>query len=394
MRVSCLRNLFGGFALGKTESGQSVLVSGAIADEVVSVEIVGRKGSLLKGEVVAVLQPSPHRLVASSHGMVSNDYRFVRYDHQLQIKQDIVIDAFRRAKVVSTPTSVSVHPSPYEGHRMRCRFHANEHGRLGFFAPRSHRVTFDGLEVLLPQSRAALSRLPPLFGPVTLLENVAGDERVLWSHGELPSGLAFDSGDFQGVMHGTDGLFYCGVDGCVSDGPHSVRRSAQNFFQANRYLLPKLVAAVVGFAQHSQGPVLDLYAGGGLFSAALAREGRRVVAVENYNSDLVSNAKQFGFDAVVSSCETFLARNPKAQTAPTAIVDPARSGLSSAALASLLQCKGLSEVVHVSCDVATMARDVKQLEQHGSFRICALEAFDMFPHTPHIELVAWLSRRR
>jgi 23S rRNA (uracil1939-C5)-methyltransferase len=135
------------------------------------------------------------------------------------------------------------------------------------------------------------------------------------------------------------------------------------------------------------GQVLDLYAGVGLFSIALAAAGAsRVTAVEGDRAsieDLRVNARPFGSTVLVrhSAVEHFLSGRPEG--AESVLVDPPRTGMSSEALEGLLRVKP-PRLVYLSCDVATLARDYRRLAEAG-YRLEHIEAFDLFPNTAHIE---------
>jgi tRNA/tmRNA/rRNA uracil-C5-methylase (TrmA/RlmC/RlmD family) len=176
--------------------------------------------------------------------------------------------------------------------------------------------------------------------------------------------------------------------GRVIDG--TLQRRAESFFQANRFLLPELVAAVAAAVPES-GEVLDLYAGVGLFSVALAALGRlEVTAVEGDRSsgaDLRENARAHAprLDARVGGVEEYLASRQGRRPA-TLIVDPPRTGLSKQA-AEMLVRLAPSRLIYVSCDPPTLARDARRLLDAG-YRMESLRAFDLFPNTPHVEALA------
>ena len=143
------------------------------------------------------------------------------------------------------------------------------------------------------------------------------------------------------------------------------------------------------------GPVVDLYAGVGLFAVALASRGLdAITAVEQdafAHADLVANTTgvwpQVG--VVGAAVEDFLVR--RSDSIPGAvIVDPPRTGLSSTVIERLSE-RGVSLLVYVSCDVATFSRDVRRFREVG-YTLEEIEAFDMFPNTAHIEIVATLRR--
>jgi tRNA/tmRNA/rRNA uracil-C5-methylase (TrmA/RlmC/RlmD family) len=140
---------------------------------------------------------------------------------------------------------------------------------------------------------------------------------------------------------------------------------------------------------------MDLYAGVGLFAVGLASRGlEAITAVEQDASarvDLVANTTgvwpQIG--VVGTSVEDFLVRR-SGQIQGTVIVDPPRVGLSRTVVERLSE-RGVSRLVYVSCDVATFARDVRRFREVG-YTIEDIEAFDMFPNTAHIELLATFCR--
>ena len=166
-----------------------------------------------------------------------------------------------------------------------------------------------------------------------------------------------------------------------------LRRHAESFFQANRFLVPDMVAAVVDSVQ-SEGSILDLYAGVGLFAVALGAQGRSVTAVEgdpSSGADLEHNAGALepagtGLTVKLTSVEEHLAAAPRPDTL---IVDPPRTGISAEAMASVVRIRP-ARIVYVSCDPATMARDARRLLD-GGYTLTSLRAFDLFPNTPHIE---------
>jgi 23S rRNA (uracil1939-C5)-methyltransferase len=169
-----------------------------------------------------------------------------------------------------------------------------------------------------------------------------------------------------------------------------LQRHAESFFQGNRFLLPALVAAVAE-ATPDGGEVLDLYAGVGLFSVALAALGRlEVTAVEGdrvSGADLRENARAQAPRLVthIARVEDYLARLPAAAPA-TLIVDPPRTGLSKDAAAGILRLAA-GRIVYVSCDPPTLARDARRFLD-AQYRLHSVRAFDLFPNTPHVETLA------
>ena len=249
---------------------------------------------------------------------------------------------------------------------------------------------------------------------VEVTENLAGDERALhvWMDATAEPRRLAALGDCVGLRGVTAGMPHGGVGQtlggdptvtdplraiCATEIDLPVRRHAASFFQANRFLLGPLVTRVVALARATATPVLDLYAGVGLFSLALAGGGAdRVVAVERdlaSADDLETNVRQSGVAGRVTpvrqSVEAFVA-DDTGRCAGTIIVDPPRTGLSKTVVTALPRL-GAGRIVYVSCDVATFARDVGRLASAG-YRLSHLDAFDFFPQTAHVELVAALDR--
>jgi 23S rRNA (uracil1939-C5)-methyltransferase len=145
------------------------------------------------------------------------------------------------------------------------------------------------------------------------------------------------------------------------------------------------------------GQVTELYAGVGLFAVSLAASGfRRIVAVEGDRSsvrDLMSNAARYegALSVEQTSVEGFFQR-AGVETPDTIVLDPPRTGISREAMTGIL---GLASpaVVYLSCDLATLARDVRRFLDAG-YALDHIEAFDLFPNTAHVETLVVLSRSR
>ncbi len=165
------------------------------------------------------------------------------------------------------------------------------------------------------------------------------------------------------------------------------RISPQAFFQTNPYAAPLLLDAVKEFCGDlRQRTLLDLYCGTGFFSVALAHQTRRTVGVE-LSSDAIADAK------INASLNNVSVEYHDAKTedfawesvdADVVILDPPRSGMHDRALAEILRVLPQT-IVYVSCNPKNFAREMVQLQRH--YAVEAMRAIDMFPHTPHVELV-------
>jgi 23S rRNA (uracil1939-C5)-methyltransferase len=403
----------GGRMIARHE-GQIVLVMGAIPGERVLARIEKADRQLAFASTVDVLKPSSDRREPYVDPLCGGClYAHISYARQLLVKADVIVDAFVRLGRLAAP-SVEVQASPEHGYRMRGRLYVDD-GRAGFYREGSHslcdaastRLLTDEAVASATRVADALLQLGLGVKSVEVSENLDGIERAL--HVEAPSSARLEGSALAALTrsHGltgctvrtADGLI-AALDPAVSDPLETLttgratrgvlRRSVQSFFQANRFLLPSLVAAVMD-AVPGEGEVLDLYAGVGLFSVALAGIGRtQITAVEGDRSgsaDLVENAAQFSgaITAVRDSVESYLTgtRNVRARTV---IVDPPRTGISRAAM-GMVASHGADRIIYVSCDPATMARDARRLVDAG-YALESMRAFDLFPNTPHVETLA------
>jgi 23S rRNA (uracil1939-C5)-methyltransferase len=181
---------------------------------------------------------------------------------------------------------------------------------------------------------------------------------------------------------GTEGLSYK-----VAQESYWVSRGS--FFQVNRFLLDSLVKLVTEGRKGSL--AWDLYAGVGLFSRVLARQFEQVIAVETVGSDLAKSFKGPGKRAVEATTAEFLRGAVVQRERPDLIViDPPRAG-AGAEVCELLARVSAAELLYVSCDPLTLARDLKLLIEAG-YRLAELHMMDLFPQTFHLETVAVLRK--
>ena len=401
----------GGRMLARHE-GMVVLVAGAIPGERVRARVERVERSLAFARVVDVVEPHPSRRAVDGDPRCGGSVlAHIAYDQQCRLKGEVIRDALARVGRIPIDGPIAVAPSPEAGYRMRARLHLRG-GRAGFFLEGTHQVCDAGTtRQLLPEAVRAVGELAGRLASagfaadadLELSENRTGLQRAMHIEllGERPiaavpalepvdavTGLTWSAAG-GAPAHGVFGQPY------VEDVVHGVRlrRHTRAFFQGNRYLLDGLVSAVMAACE--PGPVVDLYAGVGLFGLCLAASGRhQVVAVEGHEAsaaDLVANAGPLG-DAVRverTAVERFVAR--RLLRAPfTLVLDPPRTGMTRDAAAGAVAMKA-PRVVFVSCDVATLARDLRKFLDAG-YRLDSVQGFDLFPNTAHVEALAVLTR--
>ena len=387
-------------------NGQVVLVWGAIPGERIRARIERAGKGVLFAEVVEVLDASPDRRAATADWRCGgNVLAHVEYPRQLRIKADIVRDAFARIARMPLAQPPHVMPSPEEGYRMRARLHVRG-SRIGFMREESHDLCAVGpTRQLLPETVAWIDaaeaelrskRLEGLTS-IELAENVPATERACYL--ELAPGTdARLFSAFTGAAAVTDRV------SVAADDPSAVltlRRDARAFFQGNRFLLESLVRRVVGLViggpdkTRPPAPILDFYAGVGLFGLALAAAGAEDVTVVEGDRisgrDLEENARPYAGRLRVarSSVEDFV-RHRGGPRGATVIVDPPRTGVSKEALAGIIALEP-ARILYVSCDVATLARDTRALVDAG-YGLEQIGAIDLFPNTAHVETIAVFQR--
>jgi 23S rRNA (uracil1939-C5)-methyltransferase len=399
----------GGRMLARAD-GAVVLVEGALPGELVEARIERAQRGTFWARTERIVEASAHR-VGEANACGGSVLAHARYDYQLELKQQIVQDAFARvARLgIDVPPMVASRP---DGYRMRARLHARD-GRIGFYLEGTHTLcAAASTRQLLPETLGVLDEVagvlrdaPTEVIGLELAENREATERAL--HVELgrdadPSrlgalaalagvtsvSLSHAQSPRVRILSGTATV----TDHFAAGGQAwTVTRSTQAFFQGNRYLLDALTAHVI--ERLGPGAVVDLYAGAGLFAIAAAAQGRvPVVAVEGdaqSAADLRRNAEGWRglLQARHESVEAYLQRH-RAIRPQTLVLDPPRTGLSPRAAEGVAALRA-PRVVYVSCDVPTLARDVRKLADAG-YRLQELHAFDLFPDTAHVETVAVL----
>lgn len=406
----------GGRMIARHE-GRVLFVSGAIPGEVVEVLVERVQRGTVWASVARLIEPSGDRVDLPSDGSCGgNVYAHVRYERQLELKRDIVRDGFARLARLTLDIPFDVAASPVNGYRMRARLHVRD-GHIGFFREGTHdlcsiratRQLSDHACDVIERLEQALASVPHAqVSEIELSENMSGSERAchldlhrgsdpsrLGSATTIPGlcGVSCAAGAdaralvLWGEPRVSDAIETASPSGATIQARLS--RHARSFFQGNRFLLTPLIDHVCDLVP--DGPVVDLYAGVGLFSVTrAARGGVDVTAVEGdrwASDDLRQNAVPFQDTVVVrrQTVERLPSTLPRA-SATTVIVDPPRTGMSRDATRLVIGWRP-ARLVYVSCDIATLARDARLLFDAG-YVMTRISAFDLFPNTAHVETVA------
>lgn len=390
----------GGDGVARDTDGRVVFVPLSVPGDLVRVRIFESRKRFARGEVSEVLESGPDRTTprCQHFGTCGGcTWQHVAYPQQVAAKAAIVEDALRRVGGFKSaqPVPVTPSPSPY-GYRSRARL-VQEGVRLGYRMRRSQRVcVVDECPILAPGLEAELVRERPALPSRDEGPNRAPQQAREW---ELAIGadsrhrarrLSEEPGSKNAEKKGAEW-----VD--LEVGGERLRVSHGVFAQANTLLLEALWEAVLREAVGARARIsaVELYAGAGLFSLGLATRFEKVWAVEAHSAavaDLRFNLERAGRPNVVV-CEGPVEKilPQLGVTRPDLVVlDPPRTGVSPDALHHIAALAP-ERIVYLSCDPATWARDLARLRDED-YRLAHVEAFDLFPQTPHVEVLATLTR--
>jgi len=437
--LSIEKLIYGGDGLARTPAAadgrsMAVFVPFVLPGEKIEAEIRQEKPGFARGSLTQLIEASPNRVEARCpyFGQCGGcHYQHIRYERQLEFKADILRETLQRIAKIELPSELRLHASPPWNYRNRARLQVRTSPQfaLGYFRFNSHQfLPIRECPISSPLLNRVIVRLLELNGldcptaveEIELFADAADEHLLAWAfcgrdanqkdllrwaeelQRELPEicGMTFFSSrraseqcsDDDGpadaktlAQSGAKSIRYQTKD-------HEYQVSAGAFFQINRFLIDELISVVTGNASGDVG--LDLYAGVGLFSVPLAEKFRHILSVEashTSHTDSVQNVPA-NVKAVVARTSDFLRRDypksdyrssdypktrPVRQRPDLVVLDPPRTGAGKAVIASLVDL-GAPRVRYVSCDPATLARDIALLLAAG-YRIEEAHLFDLFP---------------
>ena len=374
----------GGFVVARHE-GVVVFVRHALPGERVLVEVTeGQEGDrFLRGDAVEVLEPSADRVVPpcpyAGPGLCGGcDFQHVDPAAQRRLKAAVVAEQLRRLAGLDVDVTVEPVPGDDDGlsWRTRVQWAVAPNGAAGLRRHRSHEV------VPVEDCRIAHPELP----------DVTGEE---WPDARSVEAIVSSTGERLRLVGTRDGATF-------ADGPlvlheraagRDWRVTGSGFWQVHPGAADTLVGAVLAGLDPRPGErALDLYAGVGLFSAALAgRVGPtgHVLAVESDDVAVEDAAANLADLPQVSVLDERVDRAlADAGRADVVVLDPPRTGAKRDVVAAVADASPRA-VAYVACDPAALARDVAFFAEHG-YELRSLRAFDLFPMTHHVECVAVL----
>lgn len=397
--------VYGGYVIAREDG--IIFIKGAIPGEVVEVSIKEKKRDYSVGTVANVLEPSPYRVEPPCplFGICGGCHlQFISYEKQVSMKEEILLDSLQRIGDIDISLSPALTERDFH-YRHRGQFKVSPEGGIGFYREGTRDiVAIEECPLMIKEINLLLNKLKdPFISPLgkggikrgweihisygdtavalikakSLTEDI---ENLLMSRGF--SGIALENGESIGkdyIRLDLNGLQYT--------------ITPWSFFQAHWELNKKVVELVVNELQPLEGMrILDLYAGAGNFSLPVARHASQVVAVEENPyaiEDGQRNAKINGIENcrfIKTSAEKYRIY----EGFDIFILDPPRTGLTSEVAKKIIDSSP-GRIVYVSCNPATLARDLKRLKE--KYNIDSMRMIDFFPNTYHVEALAVLRLR-
>jgi 23S rRNA (uracil1939-C5)-methyltransferase len=416
---------YGGDAVGRSE-GRVIFVPGCAPGDTARVGITEDKGTFLRGRLISIENPSKDRIAPfCPHAAVCGgcQWQHIPYDTQLFWKHRIVEESLRRIAGLGDISVEPCVPSPIDrGYRSSARFPVGQSGddrfAMGYFARNTNDivdidtcpVSTTSVDTMYTQVREQLKKMSPFQGAEAtiqaswnrdslLVDILLKEQRDLSA---LSEALCPDPESGIGVtvrVKGTGG----GARTVARRGPAArveviggaeFRISGGSFFQVNAPQAEHIAELVRELlADERTDSVMDGYGGVGLFSFAVFSPDTRIVLFDTSNSAVADsryNAQVNGyheFSAVTGGMTEALEKCPSPDVV---VLDPPRTGIGRR-VAEAVGARKVPVVVMISCNPATLARDLKVFHEQG-YSIERVIPLDMFPQTYHIECVVKLVR--
>lgn len=404
--------VYGGECLGRLADGRAVFVPFVLPGELAEVEITESKPRFAHGRAVKLLEKSPDRisprcpyfsLCGGCH------YQHLGYTQQLELKKDLVKDQLERLGKLTNLPEIPITASPTAfAYRNQVQFHpawrenAEVPASLGFKRASSDEVLPigkcllipDEMNELLPQieleAGSAITRIAMRSdseGEIMLVFEGESDEPPELSL-DLPVSATYLSPSGRSLnLSGNDALVYhvLGKEFLVSP---------ESFFQVNLPVAEEMVRHILALVEGKQNlSILELYSGVGLFTHFIAPHASQLTAIESSPSacfDFAGNLDEFeNISLYEGAVEVILPEIVgKIKPIDLVVLDPPRAGLNAKARQALIDLAP-KEIIYLSCDPSTLARDLKHFGEAG-YHLQSVHAFDMFPQTAHVETIAAL----
>jgi 23S rRNA (uracil1939-C5)-methyltransferase len=429
LTLSIEKLVYGGDGLGHTD-GNTVFVPYVLPGEQVRASTKSQKKRVIWADLLEITEASKQRQPprCPHFGKCGGcHYQHISLPEQVRLKKEILRETLSRLGSIQWAGEITEHTAEPYGYRNRAQWAVRDAKprAIGYFLPESSIILpIDQCPVLSPRLAETFGQLQEMTRSVRLPAGVVEIEAFADSADrQIALNVAFEkfprppaelATTFRDAMPHLESLllldqktnrFELTGPGYLQQeaGGFHYRVSHLSFFQVNRFLVEDLLKTVISGAQG--GRALDLYAGVGFFALPLAKAFERVVAVDANlaaTRDLYANAEKAGVTIATFNehVEVFLKKT--AEKPDLVVLDPPRAGLGAEAAAKLAAL-GAPEIVYLSCDPATLARDLAVLTgsaktqkpeaEHASrYEITEVHFFDLFPQTFHIETLVRLRK--
>ena len=429
LRLSIEKLIYGGDGLAHAD-GNTVFVPYVLPGEEVRANTKSKKKKLIWAELLEVTSPAKERKKAKCpHFQKCGGchYQHIPATEQLRLKKNILCETLARLGGIAWDGAIVEHSAEPYGYRNRAQWavRSGMPRALGYFLPESSVIVpIDECPVLSPRLAHTFAQLQEMARSARLPEGIqeieafadSADEKIALNVAfeKFPKPAAELASAFREVLPQIESLllldqkknrFELTGPGYLTHeaGGFKYRVSHLSFFQVNRFLIEDLQKTVTANAHGAL--ALDLYSGVGFFTLPLAKTFQKVVCVDANlaaTRDLYANAEIAGVTIVSHNehAEEFL---KKTEEKPDfVLLDPPRAGLGAESAEKLAEL-GAKEIVYLSCDPSTLARDLavltgssrKPKEITGPsirYEITEMYLFDLFPQTFHIETLVRLRR--
>ncbi|HEX8370412.1 MAG TPA: class I SAM-dependent RNA methyltransferase [Pyrinomonadaceae bacterium] len=379
--VTIQKIVSGGYGLAFAE-GLTVFVALAAAGDKLRVRVREKKGKVAFAEIVEILAPAPDRQTPPCvyFGRCGGcDFQQMNYAAQLAAKVGIVRDCLQRIGKIKYENEIPIIASSDDlNYRVRAQWHVDSRRqKLGYFRRHSHDVIdVETCPILAPALKEKLA---------AIRRNIGWNE--FWA--EKP--------EIEAATNGADVSVYSSeliepTDEIVFEARgEKYYFDARSFFQGNRFLIDDLIRLATIDAEGET--ALDLFCGVGLFTLPLARKFKKVFGVEanekaiEFAQKNAERARLSNIEFAAENVSDFLAQSelPKIDFV---LLDPPRAGAEKETIYALLKLKP-RRISYVSCDPATLARDLNLLTT--DYKIESVTAVDLFPQTHHVETIVRLN---
>jgi 23S rRNA (uracil1939-C5)-methyltransferase len=429
LRLSIEKLVYGGDGLAHAD-GNTVFVPYVLPGEEVRAAAKSKKKKLIWTELLEVTSPAKEREKANcAHFQKCGGchYQHISAAEQIRLKKEILRETLSRLGGISWDGTIAEHSAETYGYRNRAQWavRSGMPRAIGYYLPESSVIVpIDECPVLSPRLTRAFLQLQEMARGGTLPEGIQEIEAFADSADEkIALNVAFEkftkpaaelAAAFRGALPELESLLLLDQkkDRFELTGPgylhhhaggYSYRVSHLSFFQVNRFLIEDLLKTVTGGAHGAL--ALDMYAGVGFFTLPMAKAFEKVVSVDANlaaTRDLYANAEAAGVSITSHNehAEDFLKKTT--EKPDFVVLDPPRAGLGAQAAEKLAEL-GAGEIVYLSCDPSTLARDLAVLTNSPRkpkeivgpkirYEIAEMHLFDLFPQTFHIETLVRLRR--